>query len=331
MTRPAFTERPQRLRASPALRELWRERHLRPGNLIAPFFVTDEWNLTGPLEGLPGIRRHHVDDAAGAAHDIAAAGVRGIIVFGVPGAKDDVGSGAWDENGVVARSIRAIRGTGIDLVLAADVCLCQYTTHGHCGVMIDDHIAGDATTAALARTSVAYARAGATLVAPSGMIDGSVGAIRRALDDEGFIDVGILAYTVKHASALYGPFRDAARSAPSSGDRRSHQLDPSNAREAARVASAHVAEGADVLMVKPALTNLDTLARLRLRYPDIPLAAFAVSGEYAMVHAAAGRGWLNERETVLELLTAIQRAGADVIITYHAVAAAQWIREGAPV
>jgi porphobilinogen synthase len=221
-----------------------------------------------------------------------------------------------------------VRGAGIDLAIMADVCLCQYTTHGHCGVVAGKRVVNDATLDPLARAAVAYARAGASLVAPSGMMDGAVGAIRRALDADGCAGVGILAYTVKHASAFYGPFREAARSAPALGDRRSQQLDPANAHEALREAGADLAEGADVLMVKPALTNLDTLVRLRLAHPTTPLAAYEVSGEYTMLRAAAASGYLDERDAALESLTAIKRAGADLIVTYRATAVARWIREG---
>jgi porphobilinogen synthase len=321
--------RHRRLRATPALRDLFREQRVSSHDLVAPLFVTDDLSLGSPVETFPGIRRYHLDEVVDAAGEIANAGVRGILVFGVPGRKDDMGSGAWDSDGVVARSISAIRGAGIELALIADVCLCQYTTHGHCGVLASGQVVNDATLEYLANASVTYAKAGASLVAPSGMMDGAVGAIRNALDATGFRDVGILAYAVKHASALYGPFRDAARSAPALGDRRGYQLDPANAREALREAATDLHEGADVIMVKPALTNLDTLVRLRLAHPGTPLAAYEVSGEYAMLQAAAERGWLHERDASLEVLTAIKRAGADLIITYRAVAAARWIREGA--
>jgi porphobilinogen synthase len=330
MTSPhSLFSRHRRLRATAPLRDLFREQRVHSHDLIAPLFVTDDRTLAGPLGALPGVYRHHIDGIVDAAGEIAASGVRGVILFGVPGRKDEVGSGAWDEEGVVTRSIRAIRAAGIDLAIVADVCLCQYTTHGHCGVLADGRVINDETLVLLARTSAAYAAAGASLVAPSGMMDGAVGAIRQSLDADGFGDVGILAYAVKHASALYGPFREAARSTPAVGDRRSYQLDPANGREALREAATDLAEGADVIMVKPALTNLDTLVRLRLAHPGTPLAAYEVSGEYAMVQAAAAQGWLHERDASLEILTAIKRAGADLIITYRAVAATRWIREGA--
>lgn len=321
--------RNRRLRLTPSLRNLFRESRLHPQDLVAPLFVTDDHSLCGPVPNGPGLDRHHVDDLADVVGELAATGVGGVLLFGIPGRKDSLGTSAWETDGVVAQAIRGIRKTAHDLVIIADVCLCQYTTHGHCGVLTGGRIDNDATLELLARASATYGRAGAHLVAPSGMMDGAVGAIRQTLDADDLSDVGILAYSIKHASALYGPFRDVARSTPASGDRRSHQLDPANAREALREATADRREGADVLMVKPALTNLDTLVRLRLAHPDVPLAAYEVSGEYAMLRAAAERGWLDERATSLELLAAIKRAGADIIVTYRAAQAATWIREGA--
>ena len=320
--------RHRRLRSTLALRDLFRETRLHPADLVAPVFVTDATDLAVDAESLPGLRRHHVDSVVDAVAAVTETGVRAVLLFGVPGRKDDVGSGAWATDGVVPRAIRAVRDARIDVSIFADVCLCQYTTHGHCGLVADGRILNDTTLEAIGKASVAYAAAGASVVAPSGMMDGSVATIRHALDGAGLAHVGILAYTVKHASALYGPFRDAARSSPVAGDRRSHQLDPANANEALREAAADVAEGADVLMVKPALTNLDTLVRLRQAHPGTPLAAYEVSGEYAMVRAAAARGWLSEREAALEALVAIKRAGADLIVTYRAVEAARWIRDG---
>ena len=323
----ATFSRHRRLRQSAALRDLMRETRLHPHDLVAPIFVTDASSLVGPIENLPGIRRYSVDEVATAIDEIVSSGVRAIILFGVPAEKDDVGSSAWRADGVIVRAIRAVREAHADVVIIADVCLCQYTTHGQCSVLVDGKPSNDETLPRLAEASVAYAAAGATLVAPSGMMDGAVSAIRYALDETGHNDVGILAYTVKHASAFYGPFRDAARSAPSAGNRESHQLDPANAREALREAEADVAEGADIIMVKPALTNLDTLVRLRSAHPNIPLAAYEVSGEYAMQRAAVDRGWLSERPAALESLTAIKRAGADLIITYRAAQVAHWLRE----
>jgi porphobilinogen synthase len=304
-----------------------RETRIHPHDLVAPVFVTDSPSLVGPIDTLPDVRRYHVDEVGITVEEIVRSGIRAVILFGVPAAKDEVGSAAWRADGVIVRAIRAVRQAQPDLVVIADVCLCQYTTHGQCSVLVDGIPSNDETLPRLAEASVAYAAAGATLVAPSGMMDGAVSAIRHALDERGHGDVGILSYAVKHASAFYGPFRDAARSAPSTGNRESHQLDPANAREALREAASDVAEGADIIMVKPALTNLDTLVRLRNAHPAMPLAAYEVSGEYAMLRAAADRGWLNERAAALESLTAIKRAGADLIITYRAAQIARWVRE----
>ena len=319
--------RHRRLRRTPALRDLMRETRLHPHDLVAPIFVTDAPALVGPVDNLPGVRRHHVDEVAVAAGEVAASGIRAVILFGVPAEKDELGSAAWRDDGVIVRAVHAAREAHPDLAIIADVCLCQYTTHGGCSVFVEGRPSNDETLLHLAKASVAYAAAGATLVAPSGMMDGAVSAIRTALDENKHADVGILAYAVKHASAFYGPFRDAARSAPSAGNRESHQLDPANPREALREAAGDVAEGADIIMVKPALTNLDTLVRLRDAHPSTPLAAYEVSGEYAMLQAAADRGWLNERSAALESLTAIKRAGADLIITYRATKTAQWLSE----
>jgi porphobilinogen synthase len=327
MTKPAAFARGRRLRRTSALRDVLREHRVHVHDLVAPLFVTDADALAGPVPTLPGVRRHHLRDIVDAARAVADAGVRAILLFGVPGQKDEHGTGAWRDDGVVACAIRAIRDAGIDVVIAADVCLCQFTTHGHCGALANGHIDNDTTLMAIARIGVAYAAAGAQIVAPSGMMDGTVGEMRRALDLAGHQDVSILSYSVKHASALYGPFRDAARSTPAQGDRRSHQLDAANSREALREAAHDVDEGADMVMVKPALTNLDTLVRLRAQHPTTPLVAFEVSGEYAMLEAAAANGWLDARAVALETLTAIKRAGADLIITYRALAIARWLRE----
>lgn len=328
--RHAIVHRMRRLRSSPAMRDLVREHRLHPHDLVEPLFVTDDPDLAGEIPELPGVRRRLVDDVAAEVARIHAAGIRGVLLFGVPRHKDASGSGASADDGVVCEAIRAIRSAGHDLAVLADVCLCQYTEHGHCGVLdADGRILNDETLEVLAEASLAYARAGASMVAPSGMMDGAVGAIRTGLDEAGFEDTGILAYSVKHASALYAPFRDAARSAPAAGDRATHQLDPANARQALREAELDLAEGADILMVKPALTNLDTLAILRARHPAAILAAYEVSGEYVMLEAAAERGLLDPRRVGLELLTAMKRAGADLIVTYRARRAAAWLREGA--
>ncbi|MCI0674487.1 MAG: porphobilinogen synthase [Phycisphaerales bacterium] len=325
-----MTTRLHRLRATPALRDLVREHRLHPHHFIQPLFVTDDPSLAGEIPELPGVRRWLVEDVAAQVQRIAAVGVRGVLLFGVPQFKDASGSQAWAQDGPVCRAIRDLEPMSRDIAVIADVCLCQYTEHGHCGLLDESgRILNDQTLEVLGAASVAYAAAGASLVAPSGMMDGAVNAIRSALDDAAFEHVGILSYAVKHASALYAPFRGAARSAPVHGDRRTHQLDPANARQALREAELDFQEGADILMVKPALTNLDTLVRLRQRHPTAMLAAYEVSGEYIMLHSAAQRGLLDERSASLELLTAIKRAGADVIVTYRACQAAQWLAEDA--
>lgn len=326
MTQSAIT-RHTRLRATPALRNLLRETTLAPRALVAPIFVTDEDALVGPVHDLPGVRRHSLRELPGEVAAIVAEGVGGILLFGVPGEKDADGSGAWASGGVVVSALRAIRAAQPHVAIIADVCRCQFTPDGHCGIHRNGRIDTEASADWIARASLACAAAGASLVAPSGMIDGAVGRMRRALDAGQHHHVGILSYAVKHASALYGPFRAAARSTPPAGDRRAHQLDPANSREALREAASDVAEGADILMVKPALTNLDTLVRLRAAHPHVPLAAFEVSGEFAMVRAAAERGWLDERSVALEALTAIVRAGADLVVTYRATAVARWLRD----
>lgn len=323
----AQVARHTRLRATPALRALFRETTIKPSTLIAPVFVTDDDALAGPIEGLPGVRRHALPEIVAEVCRLVASGLGGILLFGVPATKEDDGRGAWEDAGIVVRAIRQFRDAHPELVLIADVCRCQFASDGHCALLRAGQVDTAKTLEWIARAGVAYARAGATLVAPSGMIDGAVAALRGALDAEGHDRVGILSYAVKHASALYGPFRTAARSTPAAGDRRAHQLDPANAREALREANSDVQEGAEILMVKPALTNLDTLVRLRTTYPNIPLAAFEVSGEYAMQQAAAERGWIDERAVAVEALTAIVRAGADIVVTYRAAQVAQWIRE----
>lgn len=319
--------RPRRLRASPARRSLVRETRLHPGRLVAPLFVVPGRGRREPIPSMPGHARLSPDLAVVTAHELAALGVGGVMLFGIPDAKDPAGAAAADPEGPVPSTLRAIRDAGLPLVLAADVCLCEYTTHGHCGVLDGERVDNDGTLPRLAEAAVVYAAAGADLVAPSAMMDGQVRAIREALDEAGFADTAILAYAAKHASALYGPFREAADSAPAFGDRRSYQMDPANAREALRELELDAAEGADILMVKPALTSLDVLARARERF-DLPLAAYQVSGELAMIEAAAERGWLDRRRAVLECLTAIARAGADVIVTYFAADAARWLADG---
>ena len=321
--------RPRRLRRSPALRALVRETHLTTDDLILPVFVTHEADAAHEIPSMPGIFQWSVGRAAEHVEAATAAGIRAVLLFGIPEAKDAVGSDAFSPAGVVQRAIAAIRERCPEVVIIADTCLCEYTEHGHCGILDSRlEVDNDATLDVLRRVVVAQARAGADMVAPSGMIDGMVAAIRGALDGAGFADVAILSYSTKYASAFYGPFRDAAQGAPAFGDRRSHQMDPANAREALRENALDVAEGADLLMVKPALAYLDVVRQTREQFPEMPLVAYNVSGEYAMVKAAAGNGWLDERRITMEILTGIKRAGADLIITYHAVDAARWLRGG---
>jgi porphobilinogen synthase len=316
----------RRLRRTGALRDLVRETELRPSDFVLPLFVEDGLDGRRPIDAMPGVERHGIAQAveeAGAAH---ALGVPAVLLFGIPSFKDADGSGAWDDEGAVQLATRAIKAAHPDLLVITDLCLCEYTEHGHCGRLRDDgHVDNDATLELLARTALSQARAGADAVAPSDMMDGRVGAIREALDDEGLEDLPIIAYSAKFASAFYGPFREAAGSTPAFGDRRSYQMDPGNADEALREVELDVREGADVVMVKPALPYLDVIRRVKDR-TRMPVAAYHVSGEYAMIKAAAAAGYVDERAIVLETLTAIRRAGADIIITYHAKDAAQWLQ-----
>ncbi len=320
----------RRLRSSEALRLMVRETSLAPEHLIAPIFVTDGSGVSQPIESMPGVSRLSVDLVSDAADELLALGVRSVILFGVPATtrKDASGSESYASDGAVQRAIRTLKTHAPELVVITDVCMCEYTTHGHCGLLADDHsLLNDETLDVLARIAVSHASAGADIVAPSGMIDGAVGAIRKALDDAGFDNVGIMAYAVKYSSAFYGPFREAAGGAPAFGDRRTHQLDPANAGVALREAALDVAEGADFLMVKPALAYLDIVSLVSFAHPGVPLVAYNVSGEYAMVKAAAMADWIDERAIVLELLTSMRRAGAALIITYHARDVAEWLRQ----
>ncbi len=317
----------RRLRRSPALRELRRETRLVAANFVLPLFVAEDPTLAGPIEAMPGVRRHALGELAAVGERVVEAGVPAVLIFGVPAAKHPDGHGAAAPDGVVCRAIDRLRSAAPSLALIADVCLCAYTDHGHCGVVRGAEIDNDSTLPLLAEAAVAYGHAGADLVAPSAMMDGMVGAIRAALDRSEQPQTAILSYTVKYASAFYGPFREAVASAPRSGDRKSHQMHPANAREALAEAAADVAKGADLLMVKPGLPYLDIIRRLREGFPDVPLAAYQVSGEYSQLQAAAARGWLDLRPAALESLLALKRAGADLIITYFAEEAAQWLRE----
>jgi porphobilinogen synthase len=298
--------------------------------LVLPLFVVPGDGVRNPIPSLPGIDQVSVDLVAGEARTAAALGIKSVLLFGIPESKDPLGLESHAEDGVVQQAARALKETSPDLVVATDVCLCEYTDHGHCGLVDDGgYVLNDETLEVLARIAVSHAQAGADVVAPSGMIDGMVGAIRGALDGEGFEHVAVFSYAIKYASAFYGPFRDAAEGAPRFGDRKSHQMDPANAREALREAALDVEEGADALLVKPALGYLDVVRRVHERFPELPLAAYNVSGEYAMVKAAAANGWLDERTAVLEILSSIRRAGADLVVTYHALEAARWLQEGA--
>jgi len=311
----------RRLRRSETLRRMVRETTVSRNDLVLPLFLVEGSGVREPVASMPGVFRHSVDSAVTEAKRVVDAGVPAVILFGIPAEKDARGSGADDASGIVQRGVEALKSAEPDLCVMTDVCLCEYTDHGHCGIVEAGHVVNDASVERLAATALSHARAGADIVAPSDMMDGRVGAIRSELDTAGFEDVAILAYAAKFASAYYGPFRDAAESAPAFGDRRSYQMDPPNGREALREMRADLEEGADVLMVKPALPYLDLLASARREF-DVPLAAYHVSGEYAMIQAAAERGWLDGARAMDEALVAIKRAGADFILTYAALAAA---------
>jgi porphobilinogen synthase len=314
----------RRLRRTKALRELVRETELRPSQLVQPLFVVAGEGVRDPVSSMPGIDRYSISELVSEAGEVLAAGVRAVILFGIPAEKDELASGAYDDEGVVQLAVRALKEAHPDLVVVTDVCLCEYTSHGHCGFVRDGEVDNDITLELLAKTAISHAEAGADAVAPSDMMDGRVGAIRSQLDEEGHSSVPIVAYSAKYASAFYGPFREAAESTPEFGDRRGYQMDPANAAEALREAKLDLEEGADVLMVKPALPYLDVISRIK-RETGAPVAAYHVSGEYSMLKAAADNGWLDERQAVLETLTAIRRAGADIIVTYHAKDAAGWL------
>ena len=314
----------RRLRRTAALRELVRETSLDRGDLVYPLFACPGEGIDRPLPGLPGIARRSIDRLCDEAEEAASLGISCVLLFGIPETKDEVGSEAYDSDGIVQRAIRALKDRVPQLLVVTDVCLCEYTSHGHCGLVHDGEVVNDLTLELLAKTAVSHADAGADAVAPSDMMDGRVGALRGALDGEGFESVPVIAYSAKFASAFYGPFREIADSAPAFGDRRGYQMDPPNLREALRECALDIEEGADMIMIKPALPYLDVIAAARSRF-DIPIAAYSVGGEYAMVKAAAARGWLDEREAALESLLAIKRAGADVIVSYWAKEAAAWL------
>jgi porphobilinogen synthase len=319
--------RPRRLRRTEALRGFVRETRLSTRGLVYPMFACPGTNVRREVSSMPGIFQQSVDQIVEECRDVAGLGIPAVVLFGLPDKKDEVGSEASDANGAVQRSVEAIKKAKLDLLVITDVCLCEYTSHGHCGVVDagKGEILNDPSVERLADAAVSHARAGADIVAPSDMMDGRVGAIRTKLDANGFQDVAILSYAAKYCSGFYGPFREAAQSAPQFGDRRSYQMDPANAREALREVALDLEEGADMVMVKPALPYLDIIQRVRDRF-DVPVAAYNVSGEYAMVKAAARNGWIDEQRVVLEILTGIQRAGAEIVLTYHAKDVARWLK-----
>jgi porphobilinogen synthase len=315
----------RRLRRTAGLRDLVRETELEPRHLIQPLFVVAGEGVREPVESMPGIERFSINELVAEASELLAVGVPSVILFGIPADKDESGSGAYDDEGVVQLAIRALKEAHPELTVITDVCLCEYTSHGHCGFVRDGEVDNDITLELLAKTAISHAEAGADVVAPSDMMDGRIGLIRHQLDEEGHSEVPIIAYSAKYSSAFYGPFREAAESAPQFGDRRSYQMDPANVREALREVALDVDEGADMVMVKPALPYLDVIRAVRERF-DLPVAAYQVSGEYSTIRAAADNGWIDGRAAVVESLTAIRRAGADVIITYFAKEAAGWLQ-----
>jgi porphobilinogen synthase len=319
--------RARRLRKTESIRRMLRETRLHRDMLIAPVFVVEGKNRIEEIDGMPGASRYSADQLPRYLEVLTGLGIRGVLIFGVPDTKDEGGTGAYARDGIVPRTLAAIRGSFPELVLMADVCMCEYTSHGHCGVLSGREVDNDRTLPLLARAAVEYARAGADVVAPSAMMDGQVLAIRKALEEAAMEDTVVMGYSAKHASAFYKPFRNAAGSAPSFGDRRSYQMQPGNRREAMREIRQDIEEGADMVMVKPALAYLDVISEARRRF-DVPIAAYNVSGEYAMLKAASLNGWLDEKQAVQEVLTGIRRAGADLVITYFAEEAAKWMEEG---
>jgi len=317
-------DRHRRLRSSAAMRNLVREHHVRVEDLIYPLFVVEGTGIREQIPSMPGVYHFSLDKLAEEMKEVAQLGIQSVLVFGVPEHKDACGSEAYAEDGIVQKAIRQIKQSHPELVVIADTCLCQYTDHGHCGVLHEGDVVNDETLKLLAQTAVSQAAAGADIIAPSNMMDGFVGAIRQALDEAGFVHVPIMSYAVKYASAFYGPFRDAAHSTPKSGDRKTYQMDPANAREGLREAAADVMQGADFLMVKPGLAYLDMVHRLRENF-DLPIVAYNVSAEYSMIKAAAANGWIDEERIVMETMIGFKRAGADLIITYHAKDVARWL------
>ncbi|AEG59889.1 porphobilinogen synthase [Desulforamulus ruminis] len=324
---PCFpTLRHRRLRWNEKVRQLVREHHLGVDDLIYPVFATYGQGIRRPVASMPGVFNLSLDTLLEEIKEVVQLGIPGVLVFGIPEEKDEVGTGAYDEKGIVQQAVTAIKKAFPELLVITDVCLCEYTSHGHCGLIIDGAVDNDSSLELIAQTALSHARAGADMVAPSDMMDGRVAAIRQKLDGEGFTQMPIMAYSAKYASVYYGPFREAAGSAPQFGDRKTYQMDPANGDEAIRETRADIEEGADIVMVKPALAYLDIVRRLKEEF-DYPVAVYNVSGEYAMIKAAAEMGWIDERKIVLETLTGFKRAGADIIITYHAKDVARWLRE----
>ena len=319
-------DRTRRLRRTEALRSMVREEHVRIDELIYPVFVIAGENICNPVESMPGIYQYSLDRIGEELDRVVEAGIKAVLVFGIPDHKDEVGSGAYDEHGIVQEAIRLMKKEYPDLLVIADVCLCEYTSHGHCGLIRDGEILNDETLPLLAKAAVTYAQAGADIIAPSDMMDKRVAVIREALDENGFINIPILSYSAKFASGYYGPFRDAAHSAPGFGDRKTYQMDPANGQEALREVEEDILEGADMIIAKPALAYMDVMKEISLNY-NIPIVAYNVSGEYAMVKAAAENGWIDEKKIVMENMVGFKRAGAKMIITYHALDVAHWIKE----
>jgi len=327
MPLPDLTIRPRRLRGNATMRRMVRETSLSVADLIYPLFVDESIDAAIPVVSMPGVSRIPLSDVAAVVKKVEALGIPGVILFGIPAKKDAIGSSGWDDRGIVQQAIRAAKAASPDMCVIADTCFCEYTDHGHCGVLCDEEVDNDATLVNLQKEAVSYAQAGVDIVAPSGMMDGMIAAIRSALDTAGFTQTPIMSYAVKYASGYFGPFRDAADSAPSFGDRSTYQMDPANRREALKEAALDVQEGADMLMVKPALAYMDIIREVK-DATDVPMAVYNVSGEYAMVKAAAANGWIDEKRVVLETMLGFKRAGADLILTYHALDVARWLNEG---
>ncbi|MDD3368314.1 MAG: porphobilinogen synthase [Lachnospiraceae bacterium] len=319
-------DRTRRLRSSVAIRNMVREEHVRVDELIYPIFIMEGENICEPVDSMPGINQYSIDRLSEELDKVVEAGIQAVLVFGIPAHKDEVGSGAYAKEGIIPRGIRFIKDNYPTLLVVADVCLCEYTSHGHCGLIKDGEILNDETLPLLAKASVCYAEAGADIIAPSDMMDKRVGFIRNALDEAGFINIPIMAYSAKFASAYYGPFRDAAHSAPGFGDRKTYQMDPANGKEAMREVAEDLAEGADLIIAKPTMAYMDIIHAISEQF-NVPIVAYNVSGEYAMVKAAAANGWIDEKKIVMENMIGFKRAGAKMIITYHALDVARWIKE----